>query len=177
MVFDRKRFLDSWWQYRNKLDLKSHFPGDLTRYLPVSSRSILSHCRYIPSPIVRASGKFGWGKVGMFIFMLCSIMNCTASIFIWIWISSIMGLPRWFSYKRICLPNRRHRFDPWVWKIPLDQEMAIHSTILAWEIPGTEEPGGLQSMGLQRVGHDLVTKPPTSIIVVFQVPHILESFN
>ena len=36
--------------------------------------------------------------------------------------------------------------------------MATHSSILAWEIPWTEEPGGLQSMGLQRVGHDLATK-------------------
>ena len=36
--------------------------------------------------------------------------------------------------------------------------MATHSSILAWEIPWTEEPGGLQSMGLQRVKHDLVTE-------------------
>ena len=36
--------------------------------------------------------------------------------------------------------------------------MATHSITLAWEIPWTEEPGGLQSMGLQRVGHDLATK-------------------
>ena len=36
--------------------------------------------------------------------------------------------------------------------------MAIHYIILAWEIPWTEEAGGLQSMGLQRVGHDLTTK-------------------
>ena len=34
-------------------------------------------------------------------------------------------------------------------KTPLEQEMATHSSILAWEIPRTEEPGGLQSMGLQ----------------------------
>ena len=33
--------------------------------------------------------------------------------------------------------------------------MATHSSILAWRIPGTEEPGGLQSIGFQRVGHDL----------------------
>ena len=33
-----------------------------------------------------------------------------------------------------------------------------HSSVLAWRIPRTEEPGGLQSMGLQRVGHDLTTK-------------------
>ena len=37
---------------------------------------------------------------------------------------------------------------------PLEKEMAIHSSFLAWGIPWTEEPGGLQSMGLQRVGHD-----------------------
>ena len=37
---------------------------------------------------------------------------------------------------------------------PLEEEMATHPSILAWEIPWTEEPGGLQSKGLQRVGHD-----------------------
>ena len=37
---------------------------------------------------------------------------------------------------------------------PLEEEMATHSGILAWEIPWTEEPGGLQSMGSQRAGHD-----------------------
>ena len=36
----------------------------------------------------------------------------------------------------------------------LEMGMAAHSSILAWEIPWTEEPGGLQSMGLQRAGHD-----------------------
>ena len=39
-------------------------------------------------------------------------------------------------------------------KDPLEKEMAIHSSILAWEIPWTEEPGGLQPMGSQRVRHD-----------------------
>ena len=37
---------------------------------------------------------------------------------------------------------------------PLEKEMATHSCILAWKIPWTEEPGGLQSMGLQRAEHD-----------------------
>jgi len=37
---------------------------------------------------------------------------------------------------------------------PLEEGMAIYSGILAWKIPRTEEPGGLQSMELQRVGHD-----------------------
>ena len=37
---------------------------------------------------------------------------------------------------------------------PLEKEMATHSSTLAWKIPWTEEPGRLQSMGLQKVGHD-----------------------
>ena len=40
------------------------------------------------------------------------------------------------------------------WEDPLEKEMATQSSILAWRIPWTEEPGGLQSTGLQRVGHD-----------------------
>ena len=46
----------------------------------------------------------------------------------------------------------------WVWSLgqedPLEKEMATHPTILAWRTPWTEEPGGLQSMGSQRVGHN-----------------------
>ena len=41
---------------------------------------------------------------------------------------------------------------------PLEKEMAIHTSVLAWRIPGPEEPGGLLSMGSQRVGYDLVTE-------------------
>ena len=44
------------------------------------------------------------------------------------------------------------------WEDPLEKGMATHSNILAWRIPWTGEPGGLQSMGLQRVRHDLMTK-------------------
>ena len=40
------------------------------------------------------------------------------------------------------------------WEDPLEKEMAAHSSILAWKIPWTVEPGRLPSMGLQRVGHD-----------------------
>ena len=43
------------------------------------------------------------------------------------------------------------------WEDPLEKEMAAHSSILAWEIPWTEEPGGLQSMESQRVGQDLAS--------------------
>ena len=40
------------------------------------------------------------------------------------------------------------------WEDPLEKEMATHSSIIAWKIPWMEEPGRLQSMGSQRVGHD-----------------------
>ena len=60
--------------------------------------------------------------------------------------SLIPGLLCFFNIKKIIHDNN------------LEEEMATDSNILAWEIPWTEEPGGLQSMGSQRVGHDLVTK-------------------
>ena len=44
------------------------------------------------------------------------------------------------------------------WEDPLEEEMATHSSILACRIPWTEDPGGLLSMGSQRIGHDLVAK-------------------
>ena len=52
--------------------------------------------------------------------------------------------------------------ETWVpslgWEDPLEEGMATHSNILAWKIPWTEEPGGLQSMGLQLVEHDQVNE-------------------
>ena len=44
------------------------------------------------------------------------------------------------------------------WEDPLEKGMATHSSILAWRIPWTEEPGGLQFMGLQRVGYERAIK-------------------
>jgi len=52
-------------------------------------------------------------------------------------------LPRWLGGKELacqCRSHRRLRFSPWVWKIPLEEEMATHSSILAREIPWIEEP-------------------------------------
>ena len=60
--------------------------------------------------------------------------------------------------KKIYLPTQQTKVQSLGWEHPLEKEMATHSSILAWEIPWTEEPGGPQSTGLQRVGHDLVTK-------------------
>ena len=54
-----------------------------------------------------------------------------------------------------CLPTIQEiRVQSLGWEDLLEKEMATHSSIPAWRIPGTEEPGRLQSMGLQRVGHD-----------------------
>ena len=53
------------------------------------------------------------------------------------------------------LPAMRETWDQSQgWKDPLEKEMATHSSTLAWKIPWMEEPGRLQSMGSQRVGHD-----------------------
>ena len=57
--------------------------------------------------------------------------------------------------KRLPAMWERPGFDPWVGREdPLEKEMATHSSILAWRISWIEEPGGLESMGSQRVGHD-----------------------
>ena len=72
-------------------------------------------------------------------------------------VSSHMGFPGGSVVKN--LPAVQ---ETWVqslgWEDPLKKEMATHSSILAWEIPWTEDPGELQSMGLQRVRHDLATE-------------------
>ena len=53
-----------------------------------------------------------------------------------------------------CRRGKRGGFDSWVGKIPLEEEMATHSNILAWRIPWAKKPGRMQSMGSQRVGHN-----------------------
>ena len=53
-----------------------------------------------------------------------------------------------------CRRHKRRGFDPWVRKIPLRRALATHSSIFAWRIPWTEEPGEIQSTGSQKVGHD-----------------------
>ena len=83
----------------------------------------------------------------------------------WLFISQVFiiflprtkGFPGGTSSKEPICQCWRHKkcgFDPWIRKIPLEEGMAAHSSILAWRIPQTEEPGGLQSIRSQRVGHD-----------------------
>ena len=73
----------------------------------------------------------------------------------------LTGFPSGVSGKELTCQCRRHRrqgFDFWVGKIPLEEKMATHSSLLAWKIPWMEEPGELQFMGSQRAQHKLATK-------------------
>ena len=76
------------------------------------------------------------------------------------WARVHTGLPRWLSgTESACQCRKMQETRVWYlgWEDPLEKEMATHSSILAWRIPWTEEPGELQSTGSQRVGHDWVT--------------------
>ena len=78
-----------------------------------------------------------------------------------------LGLPRW------PLPVQEMQVQSWVW----EDCLATHSSILALEITWTEEPGGLQAMGLQRVGNDLATEQENSTLFlsVLQEPQPQET--
>ena len=65
--------------------------------------------------------------------------------------------------------------ETWIWSLgwedPLEKGMATHSSILAWEILQAEEPGGLQSTGSQRVGHEWATKQQQEVLgLVLRAP-------
>ena len=63
------------------------------------------------------------------------------------------------------------------WEDPLEKELATHSSILAWRIPWTKEPGRLQSMGSQRVGHGRVTVHEHSVYIYILFKNSFSSFT
>ena len=68
-----------------------------------------------------------------------------------------MGFPRWCSGEEStcqCRRCKRMQVQSLGQKDPLEKEMAAHLSVLIWKIPWVEEPGGLQSMGLQRIRHN-----------------------
>ena len=83
---------------------------------------------------------------------------------------SVIQLSWWLSGPESACQCTRQR----VWSLyqedPLEEEMATHSSILAWEVSWTEEPGKLQSMGLQRVRHDLVTQKQHKSVINLDNP-------
>ena len=76
-----------------------------------------------------------------------------------------MGLPWWLSGLEFACQCSICGFDPWVENIPWKRAWQPTPVFLLWRVPWTEEPGGLQSVGLQRVRHDLTTKRQQSVII------------
>ena len=79
----------------------------------------------------------------------CLLMRLVNNLFLW-----ASQVAQWVKN----LPAMQETQETWVWSLgwedPLEEGKAIHSSILAWRIPETEEHGGKQSIGSQRVGHD-----------------------
>ena len=101
------------------------------------------------------------------VYLCCSMQQPLTKCGYWVGVTSVMEEsnftftcgPWWFIWQRILLQCGRPRFEP------LEKGLATHSSILAWRIPWTEKPGGLQSMERQRVGHDWETNTCTSLIL------------
>ena len=70
---------------------------------------------------------------------------------------SLVGCSPWGHYESNMTERLYFHFS-----LSLEKEMATHSSVLAWRIPGTGEPGGLPSMGSHRVGHDLAVAAPAA---------------
>ena len=69
------------------------------------------------------------------------------------------------QWQRIHLPTQETQVQSLGWEDLLKKEMATHSSVLAWEIPWTEEPGRMQSTGSQRVRQNLATKQQQQILI------------
>ena len=96
-----------------------------------------------------------------------SIYSCTFWLWIWLfWVPGInvCGFPGGSAVKNLH-EMQETQVRSLGWEGPLEKELVAHSSILAWEIPWTEEPGGLQSTGSQRFGQDLATKQQQSVCV------------
>ena len=84
---------------------------------------------------------------------------------------------QWFKKSPCpCRRHKRHGFSS-CWEDPLGKEKAIHTSILAWKIPWTEEPGGLQSLGSQRLGHNWACTHLISVRYNFRHIHIPDGLN
>ena len=121
--------------------------------------TFLTPCQLLPVTIHQKIKFFL--NCGLFYSLLSSSsFSVSKVIILGIFFYLLIRLPRWLSGKEFTC--RCRRLQTWVWSLgrkgSLEEEMAPHSNILTWEIPWTEEPGGLQSMGSQRAGHDWAGK-------------------
>ena len=87
--------------------------------------------------------------------------------------NNIMLLYYWAFLVAQLVKNLPAVQETWVrylgWEDPLEKEVATHSRILAWKISWTEEPGGLQSMRSQRVGHDWATNTYLLVLLIYKI--------
>ena len=81
----------------------------------------------------------------------------------------------WASLVALLVKNLPAMQETWISTLgpedPLEKKMATHSSILAWEIPWTEKPGGLQFVGLQRVGHEASLRTKLVEVMEFQLSY------
>ena len=81
----------------------------------------------------------------------------------------ILGVSQVAQWKRTCQPMLESRAWSLGQEDPLERRMATHSSVLAWRILYTEEPGGLQSLGSERVKHDWATSTSTFLLLFFRI--------
>ena len=79
------------------------------------------------------------------------------------------------QWYRICLPKQETWVQSLGWEDPLKKEKATQSSILAWEIPWTEDPGGLHYIGLHKVGQDVATEHAHTSLVT-EAKYLLNGF-
>ena len=101
-------------------------------------------------------------------------MQNIQTFFAWIFFS--MGLLRWLSGKESASHEGDTGLIPGSGRSPREK-MADHSSILTWEIPWTEETGGLESMGLQRVGHNLLAIQQQHACIMHYKVYIIQVFS
>ena len=134
---------------------------------------VFSHCRQHPlsNRPQQPCGHQSWPLTLLFSSIVCFIICNFPSMVKGDWIFkpgvvyffytfANIGLPTWFSGKESACQCRSCGFDPWVRKIPWRRKWQPTPVFLPGESPWTEEPGGLQSMGSQRAGHNWVHMPP-----------------
>ena len=113
--------------------------------------NVWSH--YILKHRLLAHGDFSPPKVVLWVYFSCDIRQHTSLFPLLHSAEPAMG-QRWLSGKEFSCQCWRRKFQSLGQEDPLEKEMATHASTLAWRIPWTEELGGLQSTGSQRVGHD-----------------------
>ena len=127
--------------------------------------------RFVVFPILLFSTiSLHWLLRKAFLSLLAILWN---SAFRWVYLSFIFG----GSEDKASACNAGDPVRSLGWEAPLEKEMATHSSILAWWISWTEEPGGLQSTGSKRVGHDWVTSLHFTSSFLFSFAFCFSSFH